>query len=108
MTYLVSGIIGGVIGTMVLMATGILPDFETPKFHEDPPIVIYPPIAAAIAATAGFNLTRRYKSPPASEAALINLSDGQMSLAVPTIYFRPNPFDGRSLSQSVDLVKVKF
>jgi hypothetical protein len=66
------------------------------------------PSIGAIGATIGFNLTRRYKSPPASEAALINLSDGQMILALPTIYFRPDPSDGRRLSQSVDLVRVKF
>ncbi len=37
-----------------------------------------PPIGATI----GFNLTRRYKSPPASKTALINIRDGQMNLEV--------------------------
>ncbi|MBI1924985.1 hypothetical protein HYR99_12150 [Candidatus Poribacteria bacterium] len=55
---------------------------------------------APISATIGFNLTRRYKSPPASGTALINFSEGQMSLAVPTLSFRPDPY--------VDLMKVRF
>jgi hypothetical protein len=64
-----------------------------------------PPIGATIA----FNLTRRYDSPHTeSRTALINFSDGQMSLAVPRVYFRPHPFDAGSLSQSVDLVRVTF
>ncbi|MBM3242650.1 hypothetical protein FJZ31_40840 [Candidatus Poribacteria bacterium] len=63
-----------------------------------------PPIGATI----GFNKTRRYKSPPTSETALINLGDGQVSLVVPSIYFRPDPFDGRNLIQNVDLVRMKF
>jgi hypothetical protein len=63
---------------------------------------------ASIGATIGFNLTRRYKSPHASETALINFSNGQMSLAVPSIYIRPDALDRRNLSQNVDLVRVRF
>jgi len=66
------------------------------------------PLLSPIGATIGFNLTRRYKSPPASETALVNFREGQISLAVPTIYLRPNPFDRRNLIQNVDLVKVRF
>ena len=66
---------------------------------------IGPPVGATIA----FNLTRRYDSPRTeSRTALINFSHGQMSLAVPSVYFRPHPFDAGSLSQSVDLVRVRF
>ncbi len=65
--------------------------------------------APPIFATIGFNLTRRYKSPIAeSETALINLRDGRMSLAVPRVYLRPDSFGRGSLSQSVDLLKVRF
>lgn len=60
------------------------------------------PIGAAFA----FNRTRRYKSPP--ESALINVGDGQLSLAVPTIYSRPDAFGRGSLSRSVGIIKVRF
>ena len=56
--------------------------------------------------TIGFNLTRRYKSPPAFETALINFKDGQMNLAVPTTYFRPDSFVG--ITQRVNLLRVRF
>ena len=56
----------------------------------------------------GFNMTRRYETLPASGTAFVNFRDGQMSLAVPTISFRPNPFDKKDFIQNVDLVKVTF
>jgi hypothetical protein len=68
------------------------------------PILVGP----AIGATIGFNRTRRYKTTVGSETGLINFGDGPMSLAVPGIYFRSNPFDGRRLIHSVDLVRVRF
>jgi len=64
--------------------------------------------APTIGATIGLNLTRRYKSPPAAKTALINLIDGQISLAVPTIYLRPDSFDEGNLIQNVDLMKMSF
>ena len=63
------------------------------------------PVAGAVI---GFNLTRRYKSPPTSGKALINFRDAQMRLAVPTTSFRPDPYDRGTLTQRVDLVKVRF
>ena len=57
--------------------------------------------------TLAYHLTAR-KSSTESRTALINFSHGQMSLAVPSVYFRPHPFDAGSLSQSVDLVRVRF
>ena len=63
-----------------------------------------PPIGGAV----GFNITRRYDTPPASETALINFRDGQTSFAFPKIYFRPNPLYKGDLIQTVDLVKVRF
>ena len=65
--------------------------------------IAVPPIFTTI----GFNLTRRYKSPPASETALINFSEGQMRLAIPTMYSQPNSFGG-TLTRRVDFVKVRF
>ena len=56
----------------------------------------------------GFNMTRRYETPTASETALINFGNGQMSFAVPTISSCPNPFDKKDFIQNVDLVKVSF
>jgi len=71
------------------------------------PITVFfaaPPIFATI----GFNETRRYKTPPETETGLLNFSERQMSLNVPTIYFRPDPFDGKKLYQNVDLVTIRF
>ncbi len=64
--------------------------------------------APVIGATIGFNLTRRYDSPPASQTALIYFGDGQMRRAVPTMYSQPDSFDRRILTQRVDLVEVRF
>jgi hypothetical protein len=62
-----------------------------------------PPVGATIA----FNLTRRYNSPPTeSKTALINFSDGQMSLAVPTVRFQTDMYGGRGLT--LDLLKGRF
>jgi hypothetical protein len=62
-----------------------------------------------IGAIIGFNMTRRYHSPSAqSETALINCRDGKMSLAVPRVYFRTDPFGRGNLSQRVDLLRVRF
>ncbi len=68
-----------------------------------------PFLGSAIGATFMFNTTRRYKSPPAeSETALINIRDGQMNLAVPVPYLRPDSFSSKSLNQRVDLLRVRF
>lgn len=62
-----------------------------------------------IGAIIGFNMTRRYHSSSAkSETALINCRDGKMSLAVPRVYFRTDPFGRGNLSQRVDLLRVRF
>jgi len=66
-------------------------------------------LAPPIGATIGFNLTRRYDSPPAeSETALINVRNGRMSLAVPRVHFRIDSFGRGGLSQNVDLLRVRF
>ena len=56
----------------------------------------------------GFNLTRRYKTSPTSNAALLNYRNGQLRLAVPTISFCPDPFDRDELIQYIDLVEARF
>jgi hypothetical protein len=64
---------------------------------------------SSIGATVGFNLTRRYDSPPAeSETALINVRNGRMSLAVPRVYLQTDSFGRGGLSQNVDLARVRF
>ncbi|UCE74827.1 MAG: PEGA domain-containing protein [Methanomassiliicoccales archaeon] len=71
-------------------------------------IVMYVmPTSLSIGATIGFNSTRRYKNPP-TDTGLINFQDRQMSLAVPRVYIRPNPFIRGELVQTIDLVKVRF
>ena len=87
---------GSIIGGVVWIAIG----------REVSAVMTIP--ASTIGAIIGFNLTRRYKSPPDSKTALINFRDGQMSLAVPAIYPRLDSFDGRILTQRVDLVRVIF
>ncbi len=56
----------------------------------------------------GFNSSLRYKKTPASGSAIINLKDSRMSLGIPRIYFRLNPFDRMSMIQNIDLVQVDF
>ena len=66
-------------------------------------------LCPTVGATIGFNLTRMYDSPPAEyKTALINVRDGRMSLAVPRVYFRSDNFGRGSLSQSADLVRIRF
>ncbi len=62
------GILGGLAGIFIF--TAIIKDLDNGAV-----VLVGPPIGATI----GFNLTRRYKSPPAS--------DSQMSPAAPPIYF---------------------
>jgi len=83
------GSIIGVLGGLVLIE---------PTFGIS--FLLGPPIGAAI----GFN----YESLAESEIALINFRDSQISLAVPTIYFRPDSFDRRILTRRVDFVKMTF
>jgi hypothetical protein len=86
-------ILGGGLGLTFVFLSGELLPF---------PLLVCPPIGATI----GFNLTRRYKSPPTSETALINVRDSQISLVVPTPYSQPDCFDG--ITQRVDLVNMSF
>ncbi len=65
-------------------------------------------IGPPVGATIGFNLTRRYRTPPTSETGLINFRAGGMYLAVPTIYMVQYPYDETTLVQSIDLIRVEF
>ena len=65
-------------------------------------------VASPLCATVAFNMTRRYKTPSASETAFINFRDGQTSFAFPKAYFQPNPFARSDLIQTIDLVRVRF
>ena len=67
-----------------------------------------PHIQLVLGMMIGLNLTRRYKPSALSETALINFSDGKMSLAVPRITFRPAPHDKGTFTQNVELVKLRF
>jgi uncharacterized protein YqgC (DUF456 family) len=60
----------------------------------------------SIAATTAFNLTRRYDQMP--KTAMINYSNGQISLAVPRVSFRSDSFGRGDLSQSVNLLRIGF
>ena len=61
-----------------------------------------------IGATVGFNMTRRYKTPPPSKNGLINFKGGRMYVGTPTIYLQPDPLDRKVLTHNVELVKATF
>lgn len=91
--------VGTIVGLLcVLPAAMIDYDLAGIAFLAGPPI----------GATIGFNLTRRYETPAESETALINLRNGQVSLAIPRVYFRPDSSGSGGLSQNVDLLRVRF
>lgn len=70
------------------------------------PVPLFGP---AIGAAFAFNRTRRYESPFGEPGnALINFRHGQMRLAVPIVYFRPDCPGRGGLSQNVNLLKVRF
>jgi len=61
-----------------------------------------------VGAVIGFNKTRRYKSEPKSEKALINFDNGQIGLAIPIIRYCSDSNNKKNLIKMVNLVKVKF
>jgi hypothetical protein len=94
------GIFAGAL-TTAFMNRGEEPNYTLNQF------IIY--TCSAIGATIGFNSTRRYKTPPAeTETGILNFNEGQMSLAAPRMYFRPNPFVRADLVQTIDLVSMRF
>ncbi len=78
---------------------------HTYYYHDENAILVFvnPPIFATVA----FNLTRKYESSSNSSAALINFKDGNMNLAFPIVYCKPDSYNGK-LIYSMDLVRVKF
>ena len=62
---------------------------------------------APVCATVAFNLTRRYKSPPSSESAFLNLHDGKVRMGMPPISSRASRDDGAAL-WAVEVVEVRF
>lgn len=93
-----SGAVGGTVLALVNLAL----------VGEDSAVRWLSLFAAPIGATIGFNLTRRYKSPPGTATALIDIRDGQMRLVVPTIRVQPDCYNRGTFTQNVDLVKVRF
>ena len=108
---LACGVAGSIIGFRILASvTDIEPfadDLDEANSQMGPKIRACA-IGATIGAIIGFNLTRRYNSTPASEAALINVRNGRMNFAVPSVYFRGDSFGRGGLSQNVDLLRVRF
>jgi len=98
---LIGSIFGEIIGGYVVgYVVNLLVNWDNATWQIVVPITIGLCVGSSLGATTAFNLSRRYKSPPISETALVNFSDGLMSLAVSTVTFRPSPY--------VDLVKVRF
>ena len=72
-------------------------------------ILTYISIAISpIGACVGFNMTRRYKSYTSSGRALLNFREGQMTLGIPTVYFRPDTFGRRAINLNVSFMNVEF
>lgn len=95
----VQGSFSGLLGSLVL-----LPLFQGSDYG-----LIIMAISQSIAATIGFNMNRRYKTPSVeAETGLINISDGKLSLAAPLMYMRPNPFISGDWVPTIDLLRVKF
>jgi hypothetical protein len=63
-----------------------------------------PPIFATLV----FNSGRRYKSSAQSGFGLIDVRDGRIAVAVPQVYFRLDPWDGRTLTQNINLARISF
>jgi hypothetical protein len=59
-----------------------------------------------VGATAGFNLSRKYKT--VEGGSLIDINDGRLSPGLPEIYLRQSMSDEKALGRSMDLVKVRF
>jgi hypothetical protein len=66
--------------------------------------IAIPPISACV----GFNMTRRYKFSSSSGRALLNFREGQMSLGIPMVYFRPDTFGRRAINLNASFMNVEF
>ena len=98
---------GSIVGTLI-GATGFLMAWAI-QGDALYPIAVLALACPSVSATIGFNLRRRYESPPAeSETALINVRDGQISFAIPRIRFQTDCTDGGGLRQSINLLRVRF
>jgi hypothetical protein len=97
-------LLGSMAGMVAAMLPIIIFQDDLPGWVGLPALFGFPIAGGVI----GFNMTRSYKSPHDSGTALINFRDGQIKLATPTIYFRPNPFDKGDLIQNINLVKARF
>lgn len=100
-----STILGSTVGTLVPVL--LIVYSEGGELLVDPgPWYLLP----SIGGTAGFNLANnRYKSPPASEAALINFSDGQWHWNVPSRILRPGVSKNQvGLEYQTTLLHISF
>ncbi|UCH64066.1 MAG: hypothetical protein JSU77_06460 [Fidelibacterota bacterium] len=117
-TWLTWYVLGGAIGCSIGSTLGVYlvghQGNETGSFGATllgAALGIFPfgPFSSPIVATLFFNLTRKYKTPPAEpETGLINIQEGQVTLATPTVYIRPNPFIWGDMVQTINLVSVRF
>ena len=98
----VATLCGSLLGTSLTCAAILLRILPSPLSYMF--FFAVPPICACI----GFNMTRRYKSPPASGSALLNFREGQMTLGIPTVYFQPDTFGRRAINLNVSFMNVEF
>lgn len=96
-------------GSALGIAVGLLGNYACDRSDHEIAAIIFLLASPPIGATIGFNMTRRYKLPPAEPGtALMNVRDGRMSLAFPRVYIQMDPFGKGNLSQKVDLLRVRF
>ncbi len=55
-----------------------------------------------------FNMTRRYKSPSRSGTSVFNIADSKVSLALPSISFKPDSSDNSGFIKTISLMNVSF
>ena len=103
-----TGSVGGAfLGTLLGSAAGFALALGTPT-DEEFGLLVLTPTVAALGATIGFNLDRRYDPPAyAGSAAVIDIRDGQTHLSVPRVGLRVHPVDG-TLLRSVVLVSAQL
>ncbi len=97
----VSTLLGSLLGTGFSFLASITIGDEVPDVIYFIPV---PPILACI----GFNMTRKYKSKPASYSALLNLSEGKISLSIPKVYFYPDLYGRRTLNMNISLMSIEL
>lgn len=98
------------IGSSIPAALAILSYYSSLQNNEEAGMAIMGGLLySVVGAIVGFNMTRRHDLPPAeSKTALLSLRNKQISYAFPSLYSQTDPFGRGNVSQSINLLRVKF